>query len=254
MTRDASPQSRPNYGIDAPEVVRRLFSLGILGICFGYATAFAVTHGHLISIRFMIVPLWSFGVAFLIQAFAMLWGSKVGKLRLRDRLIASIPWRGDEQVLDVGCGHGLLLIAAAKQLRTGKAVGIDIWQTEDQSANSPEATRQNILLENVADRIDLKDGDVRKLPFADNTFDVVLSSWCIHNIYDQAGRATAIREILRVLKPGGRLAIVDIRHVPEYAKILKENQMRDIRQSPPNFMFVIPSITLTATKPPRSPR
>jgi hypothetical protein len=38
----------------------------------------------------------------------MLWGSKVGKLRLRDKVLNALRWRGDETVLDVGCGHGLL--------------------------------------------------------------------------------------------------------------------------------------------------
>ena len=59
----------------------------------------------------------------LAAAAAMLWSSKIGKLRARDELIGAIPWRGDEQVLDVGCGRGLLLIAAAKRLTSGKAIG-----------------------------------------------------------------------------------------------------------------------------------
>lgn len=46
----------------------------------------------------------------------MIWGSKVGKRLLRDKMIDSISWRGDEKVLDVGCGHGLMLIGAAKRL------------------------------------------------------------------------------------------------------------------------------------------
>jgi arsenite methyltransferase len=239
---------RPNYGIDAPDVVRRLFSLGIFAIGLACALAFAANHRRLISIQFLILPAGCIGLTFIIQAFVMLWGSKVGKLRLRDKVIGSIPWRGDETVLDVGCGHGLLLIAAAKQLRRGKAVGIDLWQAEDQADNSPEATWQNIRLENVADRIELKDGDARKLEFSDGTFDVVLSSWALHNIYDQGGRETALREIMRVLKPGGRLAIIDIRHIPEYARVLKENELIDIQKSGPNYLFVIPSFTLTARK------
>ena len=77
----------------------------------------------------------------------MLWGSRVGKLRLRDKLIGSIPWRGDELVLDVGCGHGLLLIAAAKRLRGGKAISVDLWKNQDQADNSREATWRNVEIE-----------------------------------------------------------------------------------------------------------
>jgi len=127
----------------------------------------------------------------------------VGKLRLRDRVIAAIRWRGDERVLDVGCGHGLMLIGAARRLSTGKAVGIDIWQQEDQAGNSMASTQMNARIEGVEGRVELRDGDARKIPFADGTFDVVLSSWALHNIYDAPGRETALREIARILKPGG---------------------------------------------------
>ena len=77
----------------------------------------------------------------------MFWGSKVGKLRLRDKIIASIPWRGDEQVLDVGCGHGLMLLAVAKRLQSGRAIGIDIWSQVDQADNNPESTLANARIE-----------------------------------------------------------------------------------------------------------
>ena len=54
------------------------------------------------------------GACFVLQGLIMIWGSKAGKIRLRDKMIDSVLWRGDEQVLDVGCGHGLMLVGAAK--------------------------------------------------------------------------------------------------------------------------------------------
>src|SRR5215208_5553655 len=69
------------------------------------------------------------GVILLPLAGAQILFSKVGKYRECERLLDSIPWRGDEIVLDVGCGRGLLLVGAAKRLRTGRAVGVDIWQS-----------------------------------------------------------------------------------------------------------------------------
>src|SRR5205823_6474956 len=109
-------------------------------------------------------------------------------------------------VLDIGPGRGLLLISAAKRLTTGKgkAIGVDVWHSEDQSDNRPENTWRNARAEGVASRIELKDGDARKLPFENGSFDVVASSLTLHNIYNPEERATAVREIDRVLKPGGR--------------------------------------------------
>jgi ubiquinone/menaquinone biosynthesis C-methylase UbiE len=147
----------------------------------------------------------------------MLIYSKAGKFRQRDRMLAKVHWTGAETVLDVGAGRGLLLIGAAKRLTTGHAVGIDIWNAEDLSGNSPQALLGNIAIEGVESRTEIKSEDARKMSFADGTFDVVLSNLCLHNIYQQEGRALACREISRVLKPGGVAVISDFRHMREYA-------------------------------------
>jgi SAM-dependent methyltransferase len=233
MPRELTSPRRPNYGIDAPGVVHNFFLIGALALVLSLWQRFFLEAS----------------VFFLAQGLLMLWGSKVGKFRIRDKLLGSISWRGDERVLDVGCGHGLMLIGAAKRSPNGKAIGIDLWQQEDQAANSREATLLNAQLENVADRVELIDGDARKLPFGDNSFDIVVSSWALHNIYDPAGRETAVREIVRVLKPGGHILMIDIRHTEEYAEILRDAKMTDVRRTGPNFVFVIPSHYLTARKP-----
>ena len=179
----------------------------------------------------------------------MIWGSKVGKLRLRDKLINSVSWRGDEQVLDVGCGHGLMLIGAAKRLTTVHAEGIDIWQQEDQASNSPRATMENAMREGVADQVELRNADARELPFLDGSFDVVLSSFAIHNIYDAVGREKAIREIHRVLKPGGQLVLADIRHTAQYADILRSLGWNQVNRWFPHFLFITPTRVVRAAKP-----
>jgi ubiquinone/menaquinone biosynthesis C-methylase UbiE len=226
-------KQKPNYGIDAPYIFLTFLLVGMTGVALSF------------WLRFLWIP----AVIFLLQGLVMVWGSRLGKFQVRDKLLNSIAWQRNEKVLDVGCGHGLLLIGAAKRLREGKAVGIDLWQKQDQAGNSREATLLNVRLENVADRVELVDGDARKLPFDENSFDVVVSSWALHNIYDRAGRDTAIREIARVLKPGGRILIIDIRHTWEYAEILRQSKMSEVRRTGPNFLFLIPSFTLTARKP-----
>jgi arsenite methyltransferase len=104
----------------------------------------------------------------------------------------------------------------------------------------------------VADRVELRDADARSLPFADGSFDVVLSSWALHNIYDRTERLKAVTEICRVLKPGGRVAISDIRHASEYAGAFLGAGLINVRRSRPNFLFVTPTITVFAQKKPRS--
>jgi len=248
MAQDPASRKTANYGIDAPDVVLRFFVLGIIGVILWLGSIFALKTGILPWAGFIERPgLWM-GISFLVTTGVMLWGSKVGKLRLRDKVVCQIPWRGDEMVLDMGCGHGLLLIAAAKRLGSGKAIGVDLWQQEDQAGNSREATWQNVQLENVAAQVELRDGDARKLPFADNTFDLVLSSWALHNIYDKPRRETAVREIVRTLKPGGRVAIIDIRYTDEYARVFQTSQMLNVKRTGPNFLFVIPTYTVTADK------
>src|SRR5262249_39888049 len=166
---------KPNYGIDAPLILRRLIVLGIASVAFAVVAAlFGSDESRVLKLATVSLN-WT-GAGLLVCAGAMLWGSQFGKFRMRDRLIDSIPWRGDERVLDVGCGHGLLLIAAAKRLRTGKAVGVDIWSQIDQARNRPEATVENARIEGASDRVEVLSADARELPLQDKTFDVVLSS------------------------------------------------------------------------------
>jgi arsenite methyltransferase len=240
--------TRPNYGLDAPGVVLNLTVIGGGLVLLGMLSGTVAPDGPWGWLRRFQVAFWAPGLSLLVTAAVMTWGSRIGKRRFRDKILDAIPWRGDEQVLDVGCGHGLMLIGAAKRLKTGEAIGIDLWQKEDQAGNSPEATMENVRLEGVADRVELKDGDARKLPFPDRSFDVVLSSWALHNIYEREQRAVAVREIARVLKPGGQIALADIRHADEYLEVLRAAGL-DARRAGPSFLFLIPTYTVWASKP-----
>ena len=168
------------------------------------------------------------GGGFGLGALLLLWSSLVGKFRARDALLNAVPWRGDEQVLDVGCGHGLMLIGAAKRLSSGRAIGIDIWQDVDQANNSAAATRRNAELEGVS--VDVRDGDARRIPFDGAVFDVVVSSLALHNIYNAREREQALGEIARVLKPGGHAAIFDVRH--GYARFFEHNGFTIVKKWP----------------------
>jgi ubiquinone/menaquinone biosynthesis C-methylase UbiE len=189
------------------------------------------------------------GVSMLLMALSMIWSSKVGKLRKREMLIESLNLKGNETVLDVGCGRGLLLIEAAKHLPNGKAIGVDIWQSVDLSGNKPEATLENARLEGVAERVQVRTGDMRELPLPDQSVDAVIANLSIHNIPSKAGRAQAIREIHRVLKPGGLIALQDMMATQEYIANLQSLGWKDIQRSELSFWVIPPVRVVSGRKP-----
>jgi SAM-dependent methyltransferase len=242
---------RADYGVDAPGVIRKLLVAGGVGLAAWSAKVAGCWSGVVTTpevggtvIRFQLAPMGlTLGVVCLGLGGWMFWTSKVGKVRERENLLNRIAWTGSERVLDVGCGRGLMLLGAAKRLTTGQATGIDIWQSEDLSGNRPEATLENARRERVADRVVLETMDVQRLAFADATFDVILSCNALHNIYSAAGRATAIAEIARVLKPGGVALIEDIRHHGEYVAQLARHGCGDPQRigsrAAAGFFFVL---------------
>jgi ubiquinone/menaquinone biosynthesis C-methylase UbiE len=147
--------------------------------------------------------------------------TRAGKFAVWADVLDRLELRGDERLLDIGCGRGAVLLMAAQRLPRGRAVGVDIWSTMDQSGNAEQVTRHNAALEGVADRVELHSADMRELPFEDGSFDVVVSSLAIHNISGAGERTKALRETARVLKKGGKLAIADIRYTRAYASELE---------------------------------
>jgi arsenite methyltransferase len=240
--------AKPDYGLDAPLVVKRMFYRG--GWTLAIALVFYVVNRNQYpgpAARLLAV-LGAIGVIFLAIGGIMVWSSRVAKLQLRDRLLDSLDLRGDEKVLDVGCGRGLMLIGAAKRLKSGKATGVDIWSAEDLSGNSSDAAKQNAKIEGVADRVRIENCDARKLPYPDQNYDVVISTLAIHNIGDRPGRESAVREMWRVLKPRGRLLIFDIFHTAHYAKILRDCGAGDVTLSGLGWLWCAPSRSLIAKK------
>jgi len=204
-------KTKGNYGIDSPAIVAALFVLGCV----------------LLLVASLVHSAWrwvTYGLAgyFLLGAGGMLFYSKVGKLALRERLLDKIAWRGDESVLDVGCGRGLLAVGAAKRLSSGTVTGVDVWNRHAVSDNRAGSVLENAAIEGVRDRVAVKEGDARKLPFADGTFDAVVSNFVLHELKSRADRQQMMCEVARVLKPGGRVALVDFIFTDECAEDLRK--------------------------------
>jgi arsenite methyltransferase len=247
-----SDNTRPDYGVDAPHVLRNLFLIGIACLLLGF---FGPRHIHLGQIDFLPRPmLLGTGTLLVLEGLLFLLYVKFGKFHHRDRMLALHQWRGDEQVLDVGCGRGLLLAGAAKQLAglngVGKATGIDIWSNTDMGGNSEAATRHNLELEGVSDRCTLVEGPAQEMTFPDGAFDVILSNLCLHNIYDRQMRRQAVQQIIRVLKPGGVAILSDYKLTGEYADQLRQADLL-VQRRWGNPLYTFPPLRIVVARKPQ---
>jgi SAM-dependent methyltransferase len=189
-------QRKGSYGIDAP------YLLAILGALF----AANVLQG---VVSRSVWPLVGASAVLACGACGM-YASRKGKFVVWAKILDQLALRGDERVLDLGCGRGALLLLAAQRLPKGGAVGVDIWDRGDQSGNSAEATMRNAAAEGIANRVEVVTANMTALPFNADSFDLVVSNIAIHNIKGRPGREMAIEEAVRVLRPGGRLLIADL--------------------------------------------
>jgi arsenite methyltransferase len=204
----ASDTRKPAYGVDAGYLIPLA---GILTL--GIVVTAAVLRAW--------VPLIAActSLSFLGTGFHT---SRRGKFLVWEEVLDGLHLRGDERVLDLGCGRGAVLMAAAKRLTSGRGVGVDIWSRADQSGNSIDATLANAEAEGISARVTPLTADMRALPFPADTFDVVVSNVAIHNIRGARGRAVAIDEAVRVLRPSGRLLVADLAHTSAYSRRLGE--------------------------------
>jgi ubiquinone/menaquinone biosynthesis C-methylase UbiE len=125
-----------------------------------------------------------------------------GQLReLRRKTVTLARLQPGEAALDVGCGTGTLALMAQREVgATGRICGIDPGVQQIARARAKAARRHA--------PIEFQIGVIERLPFSDQTFDVVFSTLMMHHVPAPVKRQ-GLAEIARVLKPTGRLVIAD---------------------------------------------
>lgn len=188
--------------------VPRLFQhIGLLGVVVTVASAiWAITTPSGYGIVGLII-----GVILLVPTLITVIITRAAnnrRFRIRDGIMHHANLRGDEQILDVGVGSGITLFGCAKKLTSGKGIGIDIYDP-NAGGGTPEIFWKNARKEGVTDRVELKNMDARNMTFADNSFNVVISTFAFHHVGNESSRRKAAQEIVRVLKPGGKVLVYD---------------------------------------------
>ncbi|HQT52060.1 MAG: class I SAM-dependent methyltransferase [Phenylobacterium sp.] len=105
-------------------------------------------------------------------------------------------------VLDAGCGSGRTTIALARTLKSGRVVAFDRFDAGYIDGGGRALLDNNLKVADLTGRVDIVSGDLTAMAFADNHFDAAVST----HVYDHlgSGKAGALSETLRVLRPGGR--------------------------------------------------
>lgn len=134
--------------------------------------------------------------------------------RVLDHLISHIEWDGQGRALDIGCGSGALTVRTAEKYPGAAVTGIDSWGKG--WGYSREQCMMNARAAGVDDRTDFREGSASNLPFADGTFDLVVSNLTFHEVRDVKSKLDALNEALRVLRPGGGFVFQDLFLIRQY--------------------------------------
>jgi SAM-dependent methyltransferase len=227
-----------DYRLRLPPVFRHVAFVGIIALVVAGVLWYALPTSQGVALAVLVLALAALVVTGMVWLIVNRLQGR--RFRIRDRIVKAISWRGDEQVLDVGTGSGIMLFGCAKRLTTGKAVGIDIWLPKA-GGGTEHTFWKNAHVEGVQRRVELQKVDARQMTFEDESFDVIVSSFALHHIgHSAAEREQAVREMVRVLKPGGTIALADIAGIMNpTAALLQRSGITSIERSGHLFMTVI---------------
>lgn len=231
---------RPNYGLDAPPVVYGYTVFGLVGVVLIIVGALAFA------------PLLGWGIWAAVLGIGitapMTYSSRLGKIRMRDRLLAELALRGTEDVL-VLLWQWLDARWRSPAIAKRHSNGCGPFPPPRPVQVQPRTMHDNARILGVGDRVTVVDGDITALPFADATFDLVLACLAVRNLHPTPRPDKAINESARVLRPGGRLVIVDIAGTKSYAAAASAAGLQDVRRSAVVHGVFAPARMVMAMRP-----
>lgn len=204
---------KPEYEWEMPRWHNLLFwSFLLLGLL-------SVIHWSLSSWRDTVMPF--VGIASLIGLARVWYLKRYHQSRYhqtRQELLDVLRIQGNEQILVLNSGTCFMVSGLAQKMTAGRVVGIDPRYTSCQMRQAITTAEENVRREGVADKVELYSDALAKLPFPDARFDVIVDI----ELDRDAGMNTSAEELVRVLKPTGRLLIMKHRSTEPILSVLRK--------------------------------
>jgi SAM-dependent methyltransferase len=245
----SSNGGKAGYGIDEPRSIIVLLVAGGLSVLMGFVVFINAASINPDIVRLALIVGPAVGFLLFAVAVALYDSSRRGRITETRKIVSGVPWGGDEVVLDLGCGRGLGMVFASRRLDGGYSVGVDLWRRSHLSGNDPKSIWANASIEGVEERVYPVKADPSHLPFAESSFDVILSATSLHRLVRRKERQAAFGEMARVLKYGGRIGIVDTDNGGVYASLLRSQGMTDVVLRRLRFSSFPPFHIVSARKP-----
>ena len=195
--------------------------LALGGFDFGYTWPW--THGHLVVAAILGVAAslaWfrfralrtasalAIGIVWALAAFLVV------QFGFRFTMPVALPTeqflrQGTGRVLDMGSGSGRATVMVLLERPQARVVALDNWSADYIEDNSPRLLLANASVAGAADRVEAVTGDMRRLPFEDEVFEGIVSTYAIDHLSSE-GVIEALAEAFRVLKPGGEFLLMVI--------------------------------------------